>query len=196
MHLRAPSTDRGVQSFIWAVVFFLFLYLGMVAIAVSKSTALILALVSGFVVFLLVRTRGDDDPRDRRRRTRLAPRVRPRPATAFGGAQAPEQLLDELRSERLLEADLRRRTAASRRPSARQSRRRWRSRARMSAGVDSTAESMFLEIGLRDPGRSLRGVNASSPIRAPAVSRRRSPSRVRPEGRPACAARLPRRRAR
>jgi hypothetical protein len=65
MHLRAPSVDRGVQSFIWAVVFFLFLYLGMVAIAVSKSTALIVALVSGFVVFLLVRTRGDDDPRDR-----------------------------------------------------------------------------------------------------------------------------------
>ena len=66
MHLRAPSTDRGVQSFIWAVVFFLFLYLSMVAIAISKSTALILALVAGFVVFLLVRTRGDDDPRDRR----------------------------------------------------------------------------------------------------------------------------------
>jgi hypothetical protein len=65
MHLRAPSTDRGVQSFVWAVVFFLFLYLGMVAIAVSKSTALIVSLVAGFVVFLFVRTRGDDDPRDR-----------------------------------------------------------------------------------------------------------------------------------
>ena len=24
MHLRMPSIDRGVQSFIWAVVFFLF----------------------------------------------------------------------------------------------------------------------------------------------------------------------------
>ena len=65
MHLRMPSIDRGVQSFIWAVVFFLFLYFGMVLIAVSKATALVLALVVGFLVFLLVRLRGgDDDPRD------------------------------------------------------------------------------------------------------------------------------------
>ncbi len=65
MHLRMPSTDRGVQSFIWAVVFFLFLYLGMLAVQVSKGTALVLSLVAGFVVFLIVRTRGEDDPRDR-----------------------------------------------------------------------------------------------------------------------------------
>ena len=65
MHLRMPSIDRGVQSFIWAVVFFLFLYLGMVAIAVAKGTALVISLVAAFVIFLLVRTRGDDDPRDR-----------------------------------------------------------------------------------------------------------------------------------
>ena len=65
MHLRMPSIDRGVQSFIWAVVFFLVLYLGMVAIAVAKGTALILSLVAGFLVFVLVRTRGHDDPRDR-----------------------------------------------------------------------------------------------------------------------------------
>ena len=60
MHLRMPSIDRGVQSFIWAVVFFLFLYFGMVSIAVAKGTALVLSLVAGFLVFLLVRTRGDD----------------------------------------------------------------------------------------------------------------------------------------
>ncbi len=65
MHLRMPSIDRGVQSFIWAVVFFLFLYLGMLAVQVSKGTALVLSLVAGFVVFLIVRTRGEDDPRDR-----------------------------------------------------------------------------------------------------------------------------------
>jgi hypothetical protein len=59
-----PSIDRGVQSFIWAVVFFLFLYFGMLAIAVSKGTAFVLSLVAGFLVFLFVRTRGDDDPRD------------------------------------------------------------------------------------------------------------------------------------
>jgi purine-cytosine permease-like protein len=65
MHLRMPSVDRGVQSFIWAVVFFLFLYFGMVAIEVSKGTAFVISLVVGFGVFLLVRTRGGDDPLDR-----------------------------------------------------------------------------------------------------------------------------------
>ena len=64
MHLRMPSIDRGVQSFIWAVVIFLFLYFGMVAIAVTKGTALVVSLVAAFLVFLFVRTRGDDDPRD------------------------------------------------------------------------------------------------------------------------------------
>ena len=58
MHLRAPSIDRGVQSFIWAVVFFLFLYFGMVAIAVAKGTALLVSLVLAFLIFLFVRTRG------------------------------------------------------------------------------------------------------------------------------------------
>jgi hypothetical protein len=59
-----PSIDRGVQSFIWAVVFFLVLYFGMLAIAISKGTAFVLSLVAGFLVFVFVRTRGDDDPRD------------------------------------------------------------------------------------------------------------------------------------
>jgi hypothetical protein len=61
-----PSIDRGVQSFIWAVVFFLFMYFGMVAIAVAKGTAIAISLVAGFLVFLRVRTRGGDDPLDRR----------------------------------------------------------------------------------------------------------------------------------
>ena len=60
MHLRMPSIDRGVQSFIWAVVFFLFLYFGMVLIAISKGTALVLSLVAAFLVFLFVRTRSHD----------------------------------------------------------------------------------------------------------------------------------------
>ena len=57
MHLRAPSIDRGVQSFIWAVVFFLFLYFGMVAIAIAKGTAVVLALVAAFLIFVVIRTR-------------------------------------------------------------------------------------------------------------------------------------------
>jgi hypothetical protein len=60
MHLRMPSIDRGVQSFVWAVVFFLFLYFGMLAIAISKGTAFVLSLVLSFLIFLFVRTRGDE----------------------------------------------------------------------------------------------------------------------------------------
>ena len=58
MHLRMPSIDRGVQSFVWALVFFLFLFFGMKAIGIAGPTSLILALVAGFVIFLFVRTRG------------------------------------------------------------------------------------------------------------------------------------------
>ena len=58
MHLRPPSIDRGVQSFVWALVFFLVIYFGMVAVAVAKGTAIVLALVAGFLIFLFVRTRG------------------------------------------------------------------------------------------------------------------------------------------
>ena len=60
MHLRAPSVDRGVQSFVWALVFFLFLWLGMLAIGISQGTALPLSLVAGFLIFLVIRTRGSD----------------------------------------------------------------------------------------------------------------------------------------
>jgi ABC-type Fe3+-siderophore transport system permease subunit len=41
-------------------VFFLFLYFGMLAIQISKGTAFVLSLVAAFLVFLIVRTRGDD----------------------------------------------------------------------------------------------------------------------------------------
>ena len=60
MHLRMPSIDRGVQSFLWALVFFLILYFGMVAIEVGKGTALLVSLVSAFLIYVFVRTRGGD----------------------------------------------------------------------------------------------------------------------------------------
>ncbi len=60
MHLRMPSIDKGVQSFIWAVVFFLYLFFGMAAIGVASVVALVTALVAGFLIFLFVRTRGGD----------------------------------------------------------------------------------------------------------------------------------------
>jgi purine-cytosine permease-like protein len=54
-----PSIDKGVQSFIWAVVFFLYIFFGMKAIGIDGATSLIVALVAGFLIFLFVRTRGD-----------------------------------------------------------------------------------------------------------------------------------------
>ncbi len=60
MHLRMPSIDKGVQSFVWAVVFFLYLFFGMTLIGVEGAIALVTSLVSGFLIFLFVRTCGDD----------------------------------------------------------------------------------------------------------------------------------------
>ena len=58
LHLRAPSIDPGVTSFVWALTFFLILWLGMLAIGVSGATALLFALVAGFLIFVFVRTQG------------------------------------------------------------------------------------------------------------------------------------------
>ncbi len=74
MHLRSPSIDHGVQSFLWAVLFFLFLWFGMLAVGVSRATSFILALVLGALIFLFVRTFGEEElarPRAARSRRRL-----------------------------------------------------------------------------------------------------------------------------
>jgi glycerol uptake facilitator-like aquaporin len=74
MHLRAPSIDHGVQSFIWAVVFFLFLWFGMLAVGVSRPAAFVLALVLGLLIFLFIRIFGEDElarPGARVRRRRV-----------------------------------------------------------------------------------------------------------------------------
>jgi hypothetical protein len=59
MHLRMPSIDKGVQAFIWGVVFFLYIFFGMKAVGVDGATSLIVALVSSFLIFLFVRVRSD-----------------------------------------------------------------------------------------------------------------------------------------
>jgi hypothetical protein len=62
MHLRMPSTDQGVQAFVWALVFFLFLWLGALALKLPGGTSFIISLLAAAVIFLLVRTRGGDYP--------------------------------------------------------------------------------------------------------------------------------------
>jgi hypothetical protein len=62
VHLRAPSVDKGVTSFLWALVFFLYLWLGMLAIGVGGATAFIWAALAGFAIFFIVRILGEDRP--------------------------------------------------------------------------------------------------------------------------------------
>ena len=63
MHLRPPSVDHGVVSFLWALGLGVFLWLGMRAVGVASATAFILAVVAAFLIFLYVRLRGEDAPR-------------------------------------------------------------------------------------------------------------------------------------
>ena len=60
MHLRPPSIDRGITSFLWALGLGLFIWLGLMSVGVSRGTALMLALLSFGGIFLFVRTRGED----------------------------------------------------------------------------------------------------------------------------------------
>jgi hypothetical protein len=60
MHLRPPSIDRGVTSFLWAAGLGLFIWLGLVGVGMSRGTALLLSLLSFGGIFLFVRTRGGD----------------------------------------------------------------------------------------------------------------------------------------
>ena len=63
MHLRPPSIAHGVQAFLWSAFFFLFIWLGAVAVRYAKGISFIVAAVAGFLIFLLVRTRGEEEPR-------------------------------------------------------------------------------------------------------------------------------------
>ena len=61
LHLRPPSIDPGVTSFLWAFALGLFVWGGLLAVGVSQGTALVLALLSFGAIFLFVRLRGEDE---------------------------------------------------------------------------------------------------------------------------------------
>jgi hypothetical protein len=67
MHLRPPSIDHGVASFLWALVFFLILWPGMLAVGVSGATAFFLSVVAAALIFLFVRVYGQEELGPRRR---------------------------------------------------------------------------------------------------------------------------------
>jgi hypothetical protein len=62
MHLRPPSIDPGVTSFIWAFLLALYIWLGLLAIGIGQGTALVVALLSFGAMFLIIRLQGGDDP--------------------------------------------------------------------------------------------------------------------------------------
>lgn len=68
MHLRMPSFDRGLTSFLWAFGLGLYLWLGMLAIGVSGATAFIFAGLAAGAIFLFVRLFGGDEIRPARPR--------------------------------------------------------------------------------------------------------------------------------
>ena len=61
LHLRPPSIDPGITSFIWAFCLGLFVWLGQLAVGVEQATALIIGLLSFAAIFLFVRLRGGDE---------------------------------------------------------------------------------------------------------------------------------------
>jgi len=58
VHFRSPSVDRGVTSFLWALLFAVFIWLGGRAIGISQAMSMLTAAVAGFFIFLFVRLRG------------------------------------------------------------------------------------------------------------------------------------------
>jgi hypothetical protein len=63
MHLRAPSIAHGVTSFLWALFFGLYIWLGGLAVGYGGGVSFIAACVGGFLIFLLIRVYGEDEPR-------------------------------------------------------------------------------------------------------------------------------------
>jgi lipopolysaccharide export LptBFGC system permease protein LptF len=63
VHLRPPSSDHGVISFIWGVGLGLFVWIGLRAVGVENATAFVIACVSAFAIFLVVRIYGEEEPR-------------------------------------------------------------------------------------------------------------------------------------
>ena len=60
---RLPAFSHGVTSFLWAFGLAVYIWLGGVAIGWSHATAFVAAVVAGFLIFLYVRTYGEDEPR-------------------------------------------------------------------------------------------------------------------------------------
>ena len=66
MHLRPPSVDHGIMSFVWAFLLGVLLWAFMLGIGISKPTSFLVSAVAACGIFLYVRLYGEDEPRRRR----------------------------------------------------------------------------------------------------------------------------------
>ena len=66
MHLRMPSIDHGIVSFVIALVLAIVWWLFMLGVGISKPTAFLISAVLFCAVFLYVRLYGEDEVRPRR----------------------------------------------------------------------------------------------------------------------------------
>jgi hypothetical protein len=67
MHLRPPSIDPGVTSFIWAFVLGVLLWGFLLAVGIAKPTSFIVAALAACAIFVYVRRCGGDELRRRHR---------------------------------------------------------------------------------------------------------------------------------
>ena len=58
-----PAFDRGITSFLWALLFGLFIWIGGSAVGYSSGMSFVVGCVAGFLIFLFVRVYGEDEPR-------------------------------------------------------------------------------------------------------------------------------------
>ncbi len=63
MHLRAPSVDHGVASFLWGFGLGLYIWLGLALIGIAGATAFIFGALGGAAIFLFVRRFGEEEVR-------------------------------------------------------------------------------------------------------------------------------------
>jgi hypothetical protein len=62
VHFHAPSIDKGIVAFIWAIVLGAYLYFFLVATGSNSAFSFVISAVAAAGIWLFVRTRGDDVP--------------------------------------------------------------------------------------------------------------------------------------
>jgi hypothetical protein len=62
-HFRLPAFAPGVTAFLWAFFFFVYIWIGGIAVGFNGAVTFIVGAVAGFLIFLLIRLYGEDEPR-------------------------------------------------------------------------------------------------------------------------------------